>query len=128
MLALSVAILMQSQAVLDHSFFARTLLFNVLQLSIATLLVSGFGRVDLPDKATKGVRAISKWSYSLYLVNWPVILVIHSRWPLEPDVTWATIACAALWVSICLGLSAALYHYFERPMLSWRDRTVLAAA
>jgi peptidoglycan/LPS O-acetylase OafA/YrhL len=127
MLAFSVAILARPQGELDHSFFARTLLFNVLQLSIATLLVWGFQRVDLPGVAG-GITALSKWSYSLYLVNLPVIIVIHSYWPLERGMALATIASAALYGGICIGLAAGLYHYFERPILSWRDRKILANA
>lgn len=121
-LAFSVAILARPQAELDHSLFARTLLFNVLQLSIAMLLVWGFGRVELPGMATGGITALSRWSYSLYLVNMPVIIVVHSCWPFERGMALATVASAALYVGICLVLAAGLYQYFERPILGWRDR------
>ncbi|TPQ31357.1 hypothetical protein C2U70_24215 [Bradyrhizobium guangdongense] len=127
-LAFSVAILTRPQAELDHSFFARTLLFNVVHLSIAMLVVWGFGRVDLPAMAGGGVTALSKWSYSLYLVNWPVIIVIHSCWRLEPGIGLATAVSAALYGGICLVLAAGLYRYFERPILGWRDRRILATA
>jgi peptidoglycan/LPS O-acetylase OafA/YrhL len=128
MLAFSVAILARPQPELDHSFFARTLLFNVVQLSIAMLLVWGFGRIDLPATAAGAITALSKWSYSLYLVNLPVIIVIHSYWPFERSIDLATVASAALYGGICLVLAAGLYHYFERPILSWRDRKILVTA
>jgi peptidoglycan/LPS O-acetylase OafA/YrhL len=121
-LAFSVAILTRPQVELDHSLFARTLLFNVLQLSIAMLLLWGFGRVDLPGAAGGGITALSKWSYSLYLVNMPVVIVVHSCWPFERGIALATVVSAALYGGICLVLAAGLYQYFERPILGWRDR------
>lgn len=127
-LAVSIVILAQPQAELDHSFFARTSLFNLLQLSVALLIVAGVGRIQLPYGTVAGVTALSKWSYSLYLINLPVIIVIHSFWRLEPHASLATFISAVLYASICLILAAGLYHYFERPILGWRDRKTLATA
>ncbi|MGY3551019.1 peptidoglycan/LPS O-acetylase OafA/YrhL [Bradyrhizobium sp. USDA 4472] len=123
-LGFSIVILAKPQAELDHSFFARTVLFNLLQLSVALLIIAGVGRIQLPY-GTASVTALSKWSYSLYLVNLPVIIVIHSLWRLQPHASVATLMSAVLYASICLILAAGLYHYFERPILSWRDRKTL---
>ncbi|WP_157195830.1 acyltransferase family protein [Bradyrhizobium sp. YR681] len=128
LLAVSIAVLARPQPELDHSFFARTLLFNVVQLSIALLIIWGVGRINLPSVTATSVTALSKWSYSLYLVNIPVIIVIHSIWKLEPDVAAATVMSAVIYAGICLLFAAALYHYFERPILNWRDQRTLATS
>lgn len=68
---------------------------------------------------TKPVAFLSRISYALYLVHLPVrhvfLLWTEGRSPT------ATIALYAAYITVCIGLAAAVYRWYERPLMALRD-------
>lgn len=96
--------------------------------SVAVLLMLPFLsqlRVE-PNSVTRFITFISLISYSMYLVNWKVVLLIimkngiyqqytgrweaHDHWPVDYAIFWA----------ITIGLSYALYRLVETPFMNLR--------
>ncbi len=73
------------------------------------------------------VSALAVWSYSLYLCHLPLLLILDY---LSPSLRSREVAPLLLglvfWGGLSLAAAAATYHYFERPMLKWRDRAMAA--
>ena len=55
-------------------------------------------------------RAIGRWSYGIYLVHWPVILLIGVD-------RWSAPVRLGLAMTISTVVAAASYEFFERPVL-----------
>ena len=67
--------------------------------------------------ARKSVTCISLWSYSLYLVNMPVFVVLSHVIGGAPK-----LLCMIFFLSISFALSALIYRFYEKPMTRLRDR------
>jgi len=64
---------------------------------------------------------VARWSYSLYLVN----LMMSSTVLSHMQFHYGTAVGIVSYVAACLGASAAIYHWFEAPILRWRDSRVI---
>jgi len=105
----------------EHSVFARTLLPLVISLGCAFLLPWASTCTSLAGRAISApVRAVARWSYSLYLVN----LMMSSTVLSHMQFHYGTAVGIVSYVAACLGASAAIYHWFEAPILRWRDSRV----
>jgi peptidoglycan/LPS O-acetylase OafA/YrhL len=103
----------------DHSGMARTFLPLVVALGCALLLPWASTCPDLGGPLlNQGVRAIARWSYSLYLVNLTVSTTVLSHLQFH----YGNAVGILSYVGVCLAVSAAIYHGFEAPILRWRDR------
>jgi len=63
-------------------------------------------------EASAPVRAfawVGHFSYALYLVHWPVLVLMRARWPEAPD--WAPLAA----VAVSIAISLLLYWVVEEP-------------
>lgn len=105
-------------------WFATTLRFNLVSLGFGCLLPwglhaqsTGMPRVDAI------IRALACWSYSMYLSHMLVLRFLIERWLPEFN-THATqgYVAFALFFALTIGFSALVYHGFERPCTSLRDR------
>ncbi len=64
---------------------------------------------------------ISRISYSLYLVHYSLIF-LPFFFPLRLTSPWAAIGMYLLYWMIVIGLSSAIYKYFEYPIMNRRDK------
>lgn len=76
-------------------------------------------------KNAKGIFAklivmISISSYSMYLINHSIALILHKRMPLEQF--GQGLFAFLIYLIICFIISFAAYQYIERPILNYRDR------
>ncbi len=104
-----------------HSGPARVLLPLAVNLGSALLLPwastcmsLGSPRLDIP------VRAVARWSYSMYLVNLMLSGTVLSHMQFHYGTTIGILSYAAA----CILASAVIYRYFEAPILRWRDAHV----
>ncbi|HUG10128.1 MAG TPA: acyltransferase [Opitutaceae bacterium] len=113
---------------LDQSYFAKTWLFCLIPFGFALLLPWGANATASAGRwLVRGVQRVALWSYALYLINLPVGYVLIHRtdgWYERSAFNgWA--ATVAYWV-VCLGLSAVVYRWFERPMMNLRERFAIS--
>ena len=95
-------------------------LFSALPLAAAMLLpfLSSWQRQG--TRAVRGIGAIAAWSYSIYLVHFPLLLVLLQWWPVAPDRTAMLVLRTAFWLAGTLVLSSLVYERFEGPLLARR--------
>lgn len=111
----------------EHRGWALKLLPFLQPLSCALLLPvasawSGW-RVPLLAGTT---AAVARWSYSLYLVNSSVAFALDRALRARGSVNEFTILAAdACFLVASFALAAALYRWFERPILRLRSRVPL---
>jgi len=67
--------------------------------------------------ASKGITKISLWSYSLYLVNYPLYILLH-----EHGKNFPPIALALIFSAIAIVAAAIIYCVYELPMMNLRER------
>jgi peptidoglycan/LPS O-acetylase OafA/YrhL len=100
-------------------FSMKTTGFTVLSLSALCFLPALEGWRASGGRMAAGTTRLSLWSYSLYLVNFPVFTLCSHV--LAPQTPAAALACATAFVAVSIALAALIYHYFERPVLKLRD-------
>jgi peptidoglycan/LPS O-acetylase OafA/YrhL len=107
----------------DHDFFARTFLFNLIPASLAAILPLAAGwRADAaPALARICVGRIALWSYSLYLCQLAVMRGM-SLLPWQATTLLECLFGAIAFVVLSIACAAFVYHFFELPILRWRDR------
>jgi len=109
----------------DHSSVARTFLPLFVSLGCVLLLPWASTCSNLGGPAINaGIGALARWSYSMYLVN----LMMSSTVLSHMQFHYGTAVGIASYVAACVGVSAAIYHGFEAPILRWRDRRIYPAA
>ena len=96
------------------------LLFSALPLAAALLLpwLSRWGRSDSWMAAP--VARMSAWSYSIYLTHFPLLLVFLARWPVAPGDEAAATLRTVTWLALAIALAAAVYHFYEAPLMKRR--------
>jgi len=105
----------------EHSGLARTFLPLATSLGCSLLLPWASACTSLGVPMVHGpVRALARWSYSLYLVNLMMSSTVLSHMQFHYGTTVGIVS----YIGACLGTSAAIYHWFEAPILRWRDRHV----
>jgi peptidoglycan/LPS O-acetylase OafA/YrhL len=109
-------------AELDHSLYSRTLHHLLCPLGFA-LTLPAFARIfALPGRAlTAGVRWIALISYSMYLSNLMVVLLVTKAG--ERITLPVPARIAAFWI-VTLGISSLTYWFIERPFMVRRQRPV----
>lgn len=114
----------------DHDFFSRTLLFSLVLASFAAMLpkAAQWRISGLPAMVQASIRAIARWSYSIYLCQLLVlrVLVLVIGWngksPLE------CLLQAIIFMGLSISIAAMVYRFFEKPILDLRDRLTRPAA
>lgn len=113
-----------ARADFGQHWFARILFPTFQPLGCALLLPiatqwSGWQSTSLAQMTS----ALARWSYSLYLVNFNVCLIVINN--LMPRLGKSSLA---IWVGIIVfaitsvTLAAIIYHWFEAPFLRLRSR------
>ncbi len=106
--------------VLPFGWLARwTVSLSMTSLGVALLLPALSLFKDSPEWFAAPVRHISKHSYSMYLVHYPLILVPILALARHASPRTAILWCIAYYLAVML-LSYALYYIIERPGLMLR--------
>ncbi len=88
----------------------------------AALVVYGALCLELDQglKVPSPLVKVGDWSYALYLCHLPIVAMLSRIWAgYAPDVLWLdNLALMTLGAAISLGVAAAAFHLFERPVLS----------
>jgi len=72
----------------------------------------------------KGIYFLSTRSYAVYLINYSIVLLNFEKiFNLEAMSLFMKVGIIMLFLMVTLVLSDLLYRYFEKPILSFRDRT-----
>jgi peptidoglycan/LPS O-acetylase OafA/YrhL len=101
----------------QHRLFAP-LLFTLLPIACALLLA---GAQATPMHSRTWITNQSKWSYSMYLLHFPLLLLmLHFSGGLKNP---ALVALAFfVWYTATIIGAAAIYHWFEKPVMDLRKR------
>jgi len=107
----------------DHDFFARTFLFNLMPASLAAMLplAAEWRAGNMPQLVQTATRRIALWSYSLYLCQLAVMRSL-SLLPWKASTPAECLLGAVVFVVLSIACAVLLYHFFESPILRWRDR------
>jgi peptidoglycan/LPS O-acetylase OafA/YrhL len=119
-----VATLSQSLAILatpiDTDRVLAPLLFTLLPFGCALLLA---GAAGLRLREREWVGNNSKWAYSMYLLHFPLLLlVLHVIGPLNDPL--ALVLGVAAWYASTMFGAALIYRWYERPCMNLRERFV----
>ena len=108
-----------------HRALGGSLWFSVLDFALV-LTLPGFHQL----RPTGGrmwcawVGRVSQWSYALYLVHFPLLLVlmeILASNHLEQSPLWA-LGALVLWLPMTVCLSMWLFRFYEHPLTNLRER------
>jgi peptidoglycan/LPS O-acetylase OafA/YrhL len=107
---------------LDESFAARTHLFTLTSIG-AMLCLPAVESLRAPGKRTAvAISCVSRWSYSLYLVNFLIFQWLAREAGLGLFETGTALVAAITGLFLSVVASAVVYHGFELPILKLRDR------
>jgi peptidoglycan/LPS O-acetylase OafA/YrhL len=112
---------------MNASFFARSLFPTVTTLGWALTLPWASACTRLKGNwFSRSVAAVARWSYSLYLVNFMVsVLIALYLVPVLGSGPWGLAAGELIFFAVIFAASAFLYRWYERPILRQRSRISL---
>ncbi len=119
-LACTAYAILRSPAALDGSWFAKTFYLSLTPLGCAAVVAVGL-RWRLPVMMATVAGFLARVSYSAYLVNIPVAMVLlyfsraHATHPWVAGLSWGLFMAATLLAAWCL------YRWVEQPFLRFRD-------
>ena len=130
--ALGIAFLVRAST--DLAFFApakedvagraaAALLFTALPLAAALFLPWLSAWNPAPRAGTRAVEALSAWSYSIYLVHFPLLLVLVEKWRVD-DASEAAHGRTLAWLAGTLVIAALVYVLYERPLMRHRPALI----
>jgi exopolysaccharide production protein ExoZ len=85
----------------------------------AALLVLDAVRIKLPPHRVTGLPTLGDWSYALYLIHVPTVLVVYQFWPASADTgaAWLTAVATTLILAAGFGmLDVRLYRYLRHAV------------
>ena len=110
----------------NDSIFMRTVFFDPLSISIGLWLLSlesseRINRRWAPHRWAGAIRFVSLTSYSMYLIH---LTAFETLWRINERTTgpWQSVLFMVCALAASTLLAAALYGFFERPVLRLRDR------
>jgi peptidoglycan/LPS O-acetylase OafA/YrhL len=109
------------------SFFARSFFPTVITLGWALVLPWASSCTQLKGAwFSRSVAAVARWSYSLYLVNFMVsVLIGLYLMPVLGSGPLALLAGELIFFAVTFAASAFLYRWYEGPILRQRSRISL---
>ncbi len=111
---------------LDHSTFARVWLFPITSLGCAGLIIVGLN-LHAHTHGAITVSTIARLSYSAYLANLPVFAVIQ-YFGGSGDSLLSGLLRWTVFIGGTFLVSWLVYHFFERPILQYRDKAFAGKA
>jgi peptidoglycan/LPS O-acetylase OafA/YrhL len=107
----------------DTSFFARTLLFNLIPLSFAAFLplAARWKRSGLPRFAEIAVRKLALWSYALYVSHLGLMRVLLGVFGWKGATPLVCLGQTLAFAAMAIALAALVYRLYERPFLKLRE-------
>lgn len=108
----------------DDSFFARTLLFNLVSISFALFLpwAALWRHSGWPKALDIAVVKLALWSYALYVSQLALNRVLVEVFGWNGTSMLECLAQALAFMAMAIGLAALVYYSYERPLLRVRDR------
>lgn len=108
---------------LDDSFFWKVWWTPMTSLGIAGVLLGLIGRVSFKRRLAVPIESVARWSYSMYLSNSCIVILMLSLVPLGPtdSAGWRTL-WFVIYVGITTAVSALIYSRFEKPITDLRER------
>lgn len=108
----------------DTSFFARTLLFNLVPLSFAAFLplAAQWKRSGLPRFAELSITKLALWSYALYVSHLGLLRLLLEVFGWKGATPRECAAQVAAFVVLAIVVAALVHRFHERPWLALRDR------
>ena len=111
-------------SVIDISVSARVFAFSLTGLGSALLLPWLIAWRDAREvHGGAVVTALARWSYALYLAHMPIMRVWLELVPPAQSFAMAWLHAIGF-VAVSVLVAALVYRWFERPVLSWRDRVL----
>jgi len=112
---------------MNASFFAKSFFPTVVTLGWALALPWASARTHLKGAwFSRSVASVARWSYSIYLVNFMVaVLIALYLMPVLGNGRLGQVAGELVFLVITLAASAFLYRWYEGPMLRLRSRISL---
>jgi peptidoglycan/LPS O-acetylase OafA/YrhL len=105
-----------------NDFFTKTLNFTLLSIGAMCLLPLADSIKSYRFKwLGHAVTHISKISYSMYLVNLALVAQVIMK-NFRPETNQEAWLLYSVFWTVTIGLSTFLYYFFEKPMMSLRDR------
>jgi peptidoglycan/LPS O-acetylase OafA/YrhL len=122
-LAVVIALVLKDSGYANGSVLVRTFLLPMVSVGFA-LFLPFCSTLSWPKGLLeRGVRNISLWSYSLYLVHvaaLEIFLVLRAKLKISGSLL-VDGTLFVLWMIACVVASAIIYRYFEKPMTDLRD-------
>jgi peptidoglycan/LPS O-acetylase OafA/YrhL len=109
---------------LNASLYARTLLFTQFSLGFALLLPWASGwQIESNAWPVAAVRAIARWSYSMYLCNWNFHVLGMRYFGDQADASLpVAISMTLAYSAASIGFAAFAYAAWERRLTALRER------
>jgi peptidoglycan/LPS O-acetylase OafA/YrhL len=102
---------------LFHAFFPTLLSASLLLLFPLVL----FWQTSSNGWVKKGITHLSQVSYSIYLINYSLVLLPMSTFFLPANLLWALVLTVVFW-TISLIFASLFYAYVEKPITDLRDK------
>jgi hypothetical protein len=115
-LAIGTTLLLPAFVVERSSSFMLTWGYSLVSVGSGFLLLGALKVSDVLPSAFHGIARIGAASYSIYLIHIPVAHLCFD-WLSLP-----TLGASLLYGLGSVGFGLAIFHWIERPILSWRDR------
>jgi len=115
-LAIGTTLLLPAFVVERSSSFMLTWGYSLVSVGSGFLLLAALKVSDVLPSAFHGIARIGAASYSIYLIHIPVAHLCFD-WLSLP-----TLGASLLYGLGSVGFGLAIFHWIERPILSWRDR------
>lgn len=93
-------------------------LFSLLPITGCVLLARAVRLGDRDGMFGTAIRSVSQWSYSMYLSHIPVFMTMYSLPGYAGFPTAEKMAVKVVGLGLTLLVSAAVFTWFERPMLN----------
>lgn len=105
-----------------NNFYAKTFRYSLLSLGFALLLpAASLWRPPTETLLHTATRKIALWSYSLYLLHWPLFQIASTLKLPGLDAFGQTLALFAGKLVVVVILSALLFTFYEAPTTKWRE-------
>ena len=108
-------------AELNESFFAKTFYLSLAPIGCAGLLLMGIER-RFPGWLVTSGRFLSRTSYSAYLVNIPVAMMLVYLFGCCENTLLGTLGMWLAFMVLTLVISHGVYELFEKRCNALRDR------